>query len=602
MSFLSEVHLDDKFGPFVAFQEALGFVPNLLRAQTLLPRVIEAQAELESAGRLQEGAISRIQKERILLIVAADRQDTYCVAAGNRVLSSLGVSDRQIDDLLNKSRCENVSAADLACLQFCLKLSRHAPSIHSEDIQALRAYGFEDKSILETVFVTALAAYRGTLSVGLGPEPDFGPRKITSRRVDPPLGVACHALLPDPHSAAQKRPYLRAPYLSSKTFSIVQKSHGFIPNFFRSQTLRPDLLEAELEAVDRILLPEDVLTRTQKECILLAVSAGNLNSYCVAMHCNLLRGLGMSAEEGDQVAVDYHLSSLSEADRALLDFAVKLGVRFSEFSGEDIVKLRTLGFTEEQILECEVVVALNNFANTLQMGLGIEPDFEPPLGQNKVHLSAVPSPPMERGLVAPSLTGVQDPDAGLVAQAQAGKLEAFEELVRRHSQLIYRALVAILGDPVEAQDAMQDALLSAFKHLAGFQSRSKFSTWLVSIARNTAFQRLRGRKEVESLDGGEYEEDREFRPRQVKAWQDNPEQFYSKSEIRQLVERGILGLPTKYRAVVMLRDIEQLSTDEVSRQLGLTVPTVKVRLLRGRLMLREWLSPHFTTSVRRATS
>ena len=312
----------------------------------------------------------------------------------------------------------------------------------------------------------------------------------------------------------------------------------------------------------------------------------------------------MSAEEGDQVAVDYRLSSLSEADRALLDFAVKLGARFSEFSRRDIVNLRTFDFTEEQILECEVVVALNNFANTLQMGLGIEPDFEPPLvlGQNKVHLSVAASRPMERGFVAPSLTGVEDPDAGLVAQAQGGKLEAFEELVRRHSQLIYRALVAILGDPVEAQDAMQDALLSAFKHIAGFQSRSKFSTWLVSIARNSAFQRLRGRKEVESLDEGEYEDDRDSRPRQVKAWQDNPEQCYSKSEIRQLVERGVLGLPAKYRAVVMLRDIEQLSTDEVSRQLGLSVPAVKVRLMRGRLMLREWLSPHFTTSVRRATS
>src|SRR5258706_9411553 len=485
------VRVDDKFGPFVAFQEALGFVPNLLRAQTLLPRVIEAQAALESAGRLQEGAISRIQKERILLIVAADRQDTYCVAAGNRVLSSFGVSDRQIDDLLNKCGRESLSAADLACLQFCLKLSRHAPSVHSEDIQALRAYGFEDKSILEIVFVTAMAVYRGTLSVGLGPEPDFGPRKITSRRVDPPRGVAFHALVPEPHGAAQRKgPYLPAPYLSSVTFSILQKSHGFIPNFFRSQTLRPDLLEAELEAVERILLPEDVLTRAQKECILLAVSAANLNSYCVAMHCNLLRGLGMPAEEGDQISVDYHLSSLSEADRALLDFAVKLGVRFSEFSGEDIVKLRTHGFTEEQILECEVVVALNNFANTLQMGLGMEPDFESPLvlGQNKVYLPAATSRPIERGF-APSLAGVQDPDAGLVAQAQAGKLEAFEELVRRRTQLIYRALVAILGDPVEAQDAMQDTLLSAFKHIAGFQGRSKFSTWLGRTAGNTACQR-----------------------------------------------------------------------------------------------------------------
>ena len=75
MSFFSEVQLEDKFGPFVAFQEALGFIPNLLHAQTLLPRVIEAQAKLEGAVRLQEGAISRVQKERILLSIAVDRQE-----------------------------------------------------------------------------------------------------------------------------------------------------------------------------------------------------------------------------------------------------------------------------------------------------------------------------------------------------------------------------------------------------------------------------------------------------------------------------------------------------------------------------------------------
>jgi RNA polymerase sigma-70 factor (ECF subfamily) len=93
-------------------------------------------------------------------------------------------------------------------------------------------------------------------------------------------------------------------------------------------------------------------------------------------------------------------------------------------------------------------------------------------------------------------------------------------------------------------------------------------------------------------------EEPDFRPRQVRAWQDNPEELYSKSEMRQLVERGILALPPNYRVVVMLRDIQQLSTDEVGRQLGLSVPAVKTRLLRGRLMLREWLSPHFANRVK----
>jgi RNA polymerase sigma-70 factor (ECF subfamily) len=606
MSFLSEVQLGDKFGPFVAFQEALGFIPNLLRAQTLLPRAIEAQAKLESAVRLQEGAISRIQKERIFLSIAGDRQDTYSAAVDSKVISSLGVPDSQIDDLLNDHHHAGLSAPNLASLQFCLKLSRHALSVCSEDIEALRACGFDDESIIEAVVVTALAVYRCTLSVGLGPEPDFESRKIASTRFVPPLEGAPHGLWPNNHEAARRKgPYVSAPYLSPKTFApftIVQKSHGFIPNFFRAQTLRPDLLEAELEAAGRILQPEDVLTRRQKECILLAVSAANLNSYCVAVHCNLLRGLGMPPEEGDQIAVDYHHSGLLEADRALLDFAVKLGTHASEFSCEDIVKLQRFGFSEEQILECEVVTALNNFANTLQMGLGIEPDFEPPLvlQENKVYLPVADRRHTPNGRFPPASDTVQDPDVGLVAEAQSGKLEAFEELVRRHTQLIYRTLTAILGNQVEAQDAMQDVLLAAFKHVGGFQGRSKFSTWLVSIARNTALQRLRRRKDVESLDEGGYEEDRDFRPRQLRAWEANPEQRYSNLETRQLIEKGILELPVKYRVVVMLRDIEQLSTDEVARQLGLSVPTVKIRLLRGRLMLREWLSPHFTTSLRRA--
>ena len=98
----------------------------------------------------------------------------------------------------------------------------------------------------------------------------------------------------------------------------------------------------------------------------------------------------------------------------------------------------------------------------------------------------------------------------------------------------------------------------------------------------------------------EHEEEGDFRPRQVRSWEDNPEQSHSKSEIKQLVEAGILGLPAKYRVVVVLRDIEQLSTDEVARELGLSVPAVKTRLLRGRLMLREWLSPHFTANTKGA--
>ena len=173
MSFLREVQLKDKFGPFVAFQTGLGFVPNLVQAQTSLPRLIEAQAMLESAVRLREGAIPRVQKERILLSVAAERQDAYCVSLDSRILSSLGVSDVHIDALVADYRKADLSASELACLQFCLKLSRDAPSVCSEDIDALRACGFGDESIFEAVVVTALAVYRCTLSAGVGPGAGF---------------------------------------------------------------------------------------------------------------------------------------------------------------------------------------------------------------------------------------------------------------------------------------------------------------------------------------------------------------------------------------------------------------------------------------------
>ncbi len=403
MSFLSEVQLEDGFAPFVIFRESVGFVPNLLKAQTLLPRVIEAHAMLASAVRFRERAISRIQKERILLSIAAGRQDAYCVGMDSKILSSLGISSSQIDDLLTDHRKAGLSAADLASLQFCLKLAHHASSVGWEDVEALRACGFADEAILEAVLAAALGVYRCTLSAGLGPKPDFEPRELAVTNSDAPHEGGRHGMSDDIRERARRKgPHLPAPYLSPRTFTpfdVLQKSHGFIPNFFRAQTLRPDLLEAELEAVGRILLPEDVLTRVQKECILLAVSAANLNSYCVAMHCNLLRGLGMSSEEGDQIAVDHHGANLSKADAAMLDFAVKLGARGPEICRGDVENLRRLGFTDEQILECAVVTALNNFANTLQMGLGIEPDFEPPVffEENKMHLLAADDRPIGLG-------------------------------------------------------------------------------------------------------------------------------------------------------------------------------------------------------------
>jgi RNA polymerase sigma-70 factor (ECF subfamily) len=187
-------------------------------------------------------------------------------------------------------------------------------------------------------------------------------------------------------------------------------------------------------------------------------------------------------------------------------------------------------------------------------------------------------------------------DGVLVERARTGDRDAFEGLVRRHHQRIYRTLLGLTGNREDAEDLTQTTFLKVFEHLGEFHGAAKFSTWLTRIAINEGLQRLRARKPMVSLDESGPEEDEEFRPRQVRAWTESPEQALSRSEIRAVVEQELMHLPEKYRMVVMLRDLEELSTEETAQALGLGIAVVKTRLLRGRLMLRERLAPRFTAT------
>ena len=378
----------------------------------------------------------------------------------------------------------------------------------------------------------------------------------------------------------------------SSVLAFFKSNFGFVPNVFRDQMLRSDIVQAEANLIDSVLLKQGALSRFQKECILLVVSAANSNTYSVALLGQTLEILGISREQSDQIAVDHQGSTLSEADKALLEATKKLAETPKAFSEEDIKSLRRQGFSEEQILECILIAGLANFLNTVQTGLGSLPDFPPRLVfplKKEVNLSSDSGrPTIERALDKDFLS--EDPDIEIVARVQGGDTDAFEELVRNHGRRIYRSLVGILGSADEAEDAMQDVFMKAFQHIGDFERRSKFSTWLVRIAINTAIQRVRGRKEIDSLE----EEDGEFRPRNIQAWQDDPEQCCSKEEMRRLIEKEIIKLPVKYRLVLMLRDVEELSTAEAANALGLGVPALKARLVRGRLMLREALVPYFS--------
>ena len=188
-----------------------------------------------------------------------------------------------------------------------------------------------------------------------------------------------------------------------------------------------------------------------------------------------------------------------------------------------------------------------------------------------------------------------DPDAPLVARAKSGDMVAFERLVELHGRRVYRMILGITGNESDTEDGVQNTFLKAYQKIGEFQGNSKFSSWLLRIAMNEGLEVLRRRRSKfnQKLDEWDAADEETFHPKSVRPWDENPEEMYSQAEVRELVEREIMKLPAKYRVVVMLRDLDQLNTEEAATALGLNVATLKTRLLRGRLMLREALAPHF---------
>ena len=178
-------------------------------------------------------------------------------------------------------------------------------------------------------------------------------------------------------------------------------------------------------------------------------------------------------------------------------------------------------------------------------------------------------------------------DEEVVARVLAGETAMFEIVMRRYNQRIYRTALAILRDDSEAEDVMQDAYVRAYEHLDQFAGRAKFSTWLTRITVHEALARQRRRDRYEELDPmSEREGDPMDRFASVTP---NPEQLTSNSELRKLLENAVEKLPDPYRAVFMLRDVEEMSTTETAYALEITEENVKVRLHRARALLRKGL-------------
>jgi RNA polymerase sigma-70 factor, ECF subfamily len=185
-------------------------------------------------------------------------------------------------------------------------------------------------------------------------------------------------------------------------------------------------------------------------------------------------------------------------------------------------------------------------------------------------------------------------ESSLVAQAKAGDQAAFSELVTHYERKIYRLAKNITRNDEDAEDVLQDAFLKAYTHLDSFKGDSKFYTWIVRIAVNEALMRLRKRKTDRTVPLDEpVELGEETVAREIAVWEDNPEQRYSKEEWRHILDEAVADLKPDFRTVFVLRDIEEVSTEETAETLGISVPAVKSRLLRARLALRETLTRQF---------
>ena len=273
------------------------FLPNQFYSVLPLPRSMEALSLLICTVLTNDGSLSQGQKQMLLRGVGTLLRNDVCAMYFREAPPAKSPQERQL-------------------LKFSLKLAKLGSRVSIEDIELIRQAGFDDGAILEAATTTAVGRMFCTLADGLVPSPGAAAR------------LADTAESPD-----RSGPVVSAgPYLNAGTalpdnfppFVFFREKFSFVPNIFRAQALRPGLLEIEAKVIEAVLLREDSLSRVQKEKIGLTVSAKNLNTYFVALHSEILKALGASPEESNQIVSDHRNAELSDSDKYLLDFACGL--------------------------------------------------------------------------------------------------------------------------------------------------------------------------------------------------------------------------------------------------------------------------------------
>jgi RNA polymerase sigma-70 factor (ECF subfamily) len=205
---------------------------------------------------------------------------------------------------------------------------------------------------------------------------------------------------------------------------------------------------------------------------------------------------------------------------------------------------------------------------------------------------------VEKGCLAVTHPELEPPASGeadetLIRRVCAGETAAFETLMRRHNERIYRTVRSVLGDDADVEDVMQQAYVSAYQHLAAFEGRARFSTWMTRIAINEAYARLRKRARSEPAPW----EDDTAMAEEPEAAGPTPEQIAARVEMQALLEQAVDTLSPSNRTVFMLRSIEGLSTAETAECLEISEEAVKTRLHRANEALRLWLAAQMGGAV-----
>jgi RNA polymerase sigma-70 factor (ECF subfamily) len=512
------------------------------------------------------------------------------------LLGDGGLLDRALREAIALGAAANFDApgdrggAAIALVEFCRRLAQAPAAIGRPDFEGLRAAGFADEAILEAVLATGCGTLLGVLA-----RASTAPTALPARGAAPAGAPAAER--DGPYLATIERTADELP-----SFAALQKQFGFVPRIFRAQALLPAAVEAQARVLETLLFAPSALTRAQKESILVAVSAAGGNTYGATLHGRALQMTGVPAERIASIADAPESSDLPDAEKALLEAARRLAALPGDPPSHRLERLLGHGWSAEQVHEAVGLAALGGFLTTVQFGLGVKPDFRPKRDfltdpPRDLNLSGAVARPREDERL-PSAP-VQDPDGPSVAAARGGDMTAFEALVRRHQGRVYRTLMGITGNAEDAQDGAQSVFLKVFRKLGDFGGESLFSTWLHRIAVNEGLERLRSRKPTESL---EEDQDADFRPVHLAPWIEDPETRFVRAEMKRLVEEALGRLPAPYRTALLLRDIQQLSGLEAAAILGIPLPTLKTRLLRGRLMLREALAVHIAGPLKTASA